>query len=65
MHLTQITALVASAASVAQALDNKITFKSLDDVDRTIYFTSNPGLTSPSPVDVPAGETMVLQMSDF
>ncbi|KAF4779966.1 DNase1 protein [Colletotrichum scovillei] len=44
--------LLGSAALVAA---NTVTFKSLDDVSRTVHFTPNSGLASVDSVEVPAG----------
>ena len=37
------TALIALAASAASAIAGTVTFKTLDSIERTIYFTPSPG----------------------
>jgi len=57
MHFSKIASLVASMAALAQAFGggNTVTFQSLDEVDRTIYFTPNAGLAWLPSVELPAG----------
>lgn len=54
MQFLNLAALLAAAASAVVA-ENKIIFKSIDDLDRTVYFTPNAGLEDIKPVEVPAG----------
>jgi len=58
MHYPKIVSLLASLASVAQAQNNIVTFRSLDDIDRTVHFTANSGLDQPPSVQVPAGHSV-------
>ncbi|WYZ38858.1 hypothetical protein EsH8_III_000772 [Colletotrichum jinshuiense] len=54
-----LLALLGSAALVAA---NTVTFKSLDDVSRTVHFTPNAGLASVDSVEVPANGEIVVDM---
>ncbi|EQB50845.1 hypothetical protein GCG54_00001627 [Colletotrichum gloeosporioides] len=57
MQFSSLLALLGSAVAVAA---NTVTFKSLDDTDRTIYFIANSGLAAIDSVKVPAkGSTTV------
>ncbi|OHE96399.1 DNase1 protein [Colletotrichum orchidophilum] len=51
--------LLGSAALVAA---NTVTFQSLDDVARTVYFTANAGLPPVEPVYVPAGSNVTVHI---
>jgi len=64
MHLTKIASLFASLAAFAQAYDggNTVTFQSLDEYERTIYFTPNPGLEWLPSVQVPAGGNVPVEI---
>lgn len=56
MQFLNIAALLVAAATTALATENKVIFQSIDDVDRTVYFTPNAGLAPLTPVEVPAGK---------
>jgi hypothetical protein len=59
MQFTQtLMALLASAAVSSAA---SVTFMTLDSVERTIYFTPNPGSGNMDPVVVGGGETKTIQ----
>jgi hypothetical protein len=51
------TVAAALLAAVAQA-DNIVTFKSMDGVDRSVYFTPAPGHSWPAVLSVPAGQSV-------
>jgi hypothetical protein len=55
MQFTKFTSLL-SLAALASA--NSVLFKSLDNVDRTIFFTGNAGLDQIQPTEVPAGQSV-------
>lgn len=55
-------ALLASA-TLAGAV-NQITFMSMDETDRTVYFTPNSGLASVESTDVPAGQNVTVTIPD-
>jgi len=63
MHISQIASLFASMVAMAQAFGggNTVTFQSLDDLDRTIYFTPNAGLAWLPSVEVPAGTNVAVE----
>lgn len=58
MHFTKLFSLLAAAA-LASA--NTVTFTSLDDTDRTVYFTPNAGLAWLPSVKVPARGTVKVE----
>lgn len=55
-------ALLASA-TLARAV-NQVTFVSMDETDRTIYFTPNSGLAAIDATDVPAGQNVTVTIPD-
>ncbi|KAL8306354.1 hypothetical protein RB597_003108 [Gaeumannomyces tritici] len=57
MQFLSIATLLVAAASAVVA-ENKIIFKSIDNVNRTVYFTPNAGLETIEAVEVPANSTV-------
>ena len=63
MHFSAtVLALLGSAALASAA--NKVTFKTLDDVKRTIYFTANDNEHFLDPVEVDNSEDKTVQFPD-
>ncbi|KAG7116860.1 hypothetical protein HYQ44_006487 [Verticillium longisporum] len=56
MQFSQLMSLFGAAALVAAT--NTVTFVSLDQTDRTIYFTPNAGFPEVASVEVPAGQSI-------
>lgn len=61
MQYFKIASLLAAAIASVQAT-NQVTLKSLDDVDRTVYFTPSAGHASINSVDVPAGQSVTVEI---
>jgi hypothetical protein len=62
MHFTASVLALAGSAAVASA--NSVTFWTLDDVQRTIYFTSNENAFPIDPVVVSSAEQTTVQFPD-
>jgi hypothetical protein len=63
MHFaTSALALLGSAAALASA--NKVTFRTVDDVKRTVYFTANDNQHFLDPVDVDSSEDTTVDFPD-
>ncbi|KAL2760726.1 hypothetical protein ACRALDRAFT_1059517 [Sodiomyces alcalophilus JCM 7366] len=62
MKFAQVLSLLSSAALAAAA--NTVTFVSLDDTDRTIYFTPNAGREEIDSVKVAAGDNVTAEIPD-
>ncbi|KAL6849471.1 hypothetical protein ACO1O0_009011 [Amphichorda felina] len=63
MHFSAtVLALLGSAALVSAA--NKVTFRTLDDAKRTIYFTANDNEHSLDPVEVDNSEETTVEFPD-
>lgn len=60
MQFSQLLALFGAAALVAAK--NTVTFKSLDETDRTIHFTPNAGKPEVAEVKVAAGEEVTVEI---
>lgn len=58
MKLTSLATLLLSAAFACA--ENNISFVSLDHVDRTVYFTPNPGSQEVEPAKVPGGQNLTV-----
>ncbi|EGX94929.1 hypothetical protein CCM_03201 [Cordyceps militaris CM01] len=63
MHFTQTLFGLAAAAAAAQAA-NTVTFWTLDDIERTVYFTASPGSPDLAPVVVSNKEKTTVTFPD-
>ncbi|EFX02803.1 DNAse1 protein [Grosmannia clavigera kw1407] len=61
MHSFTLSAALFAAVSAAT---NIVTFKSLDNVDRTVYITANAGIQGHDPVTVSAGTSVDVELVD-
>ena len=61
MQLLKFAPFLAAAATAVLA-ENIITLTSVDDLDRTVYFTANAGLEAIDPVEVAAGQAVDVQI---
>lgn len=61
MQFLKLASLL-SLAALASA--NTVSFQSLDQIGRTIYFTGNAGLAVIEPVSVPGGQTVTVDIPE-
>lgn len=61
MQFFKIASILAAAVGAVQAI-NQVTLKSIDDVDRTVYFTPSAGHEQLGSVEVGAGQSVTVEV---